>query len=544
MEGIVAILFLILFVILVSVLAKSSQRLTEAEERRKELEERERRRVKACGEVVMFFANHLGYIARECISREELEALIDAGITKEALAQEITSRIAAKEGLVLGYHLFGEWKVDVKLPTDFRERHVYVVGKSGAGKTNLLRNLIFQDIEAGSGVGVIAPEQEMLTEEILPYIPEHRIDDVIYFNPADTEAPVTFNPLQLEEGEDIDLKVDENFTTFKRVVGETGPRIDEIVRQGLYALMEIPESTLLDFERLLDRGDPTFRNKVIRRLKDPNTVHFWRDVYPQYPKDAHLPVTSRINKFTRPKAVRNVLCNPRSNINFREAMDEGKILCFNLSDGILGETNSQILGQLIVAKFQMATMSRANLPKPRRKPFYLYIDEFQTFTDAASVSYEKILSRSRKYKLGLILAHQQTGQIPSELLREIFGNVSTMISFNISQTDAAKLSKEFITEYNGQVVSIPQEEFLRLKVGQAWVKIGRHAFFMHTRLADQRPDDGRARRILERSRANYGLESLPLAEDGSGRPESQEPQAHPSKDAGSLLKDIDPKKVW
>lgn len=516
------------------------------EQRKREVEER--KRVKACGEVVMFFANHLGYIVKDCISREELEARIDTGISPEELAAAIASRIEEKEGIVLGYHLFGDFTVDVKLTPDFRERHVYIIGKSGSGKTNLLRNLIFQDLEAGNGIGVIAPEAEMIVEEILPYIPSHRIDDVIYFNPADTEAPVTFNPLALDEGEEIDLKVDETFTILKRVVGDTGPRIDEILRQGLYALMERPGSTLLDFERLLDRSDSTFRNEVIRHLKDPTTVHFWRDVYPQYPKDAHLPVTSRINKLVRPRAIRNLLCNPRSRIDFREAMDSGRILLFNLSDGILGETNSQILGQLIVSKFQMATMSRANLPKPKRKNFYLYIDEFQTFTAAATASYEKILSRARKYKLGLILAHQQTGQIPSELLREIFGNVSTMISFNVSQTDAARLSKEFVTEYNGEIISVPQEEFLALKVGQAYCKIGRHAFFMQTSLADQRPDFERAERIMERSRENYGVPPSEGENELQGEDETvsgeMKPQPKKRSKVDDILKDIDPSKIF
>ena len=178
-------------------------------------------------------------------------------------------------------------------------------------------------------------------------------------------------------------------------------------------------------------------------------------------------------------------------------MDDGKIMLFNLSDGILGETNSQLLGQLIVSKFQTATMSRANVAKQKRRPLYLYIDEFQTFTGVAATSYEKILSRARKYRLGLILAHQQTGQIPTELLKEIFGNVSTMISFNVSQRDASRLAKEFITEYDGEMIHIPEGAFLGLKVGQAYCKIGRHSFFMQTYLADQYPDRDRARLIID-----------------------------------------------
>ena len=306
-------------------------------------------------------------------------------------------------------------------------------------------------------------------------------------------------------------------------------------------------------ERLLDRADPTFRNEVIRDSTDQNTVHFFRDVYPQYPKDSHLPITNRLGRLIRPRLIRNLLCNPHSSLNFREAMDSGKILLFNLSDGILGEVNSQLLGQLIVSKFQTATMSRADLAKGERRPFYLYIDEFQTFTGVAATSYEKILSRARKYRLGLVLAHQQTGQIPTELLKEIFGNVSTMISFNVSQRDASRLAKEFISEYNGEIIHVPEEEFLGLKVGQAYCKIGRHSFFMRTYLADQSPDFDRAQYIIGKSRQNYSLpaaetEAIPKGADVDRREVTVESQAEVKQRKAKIdeetSEDLDPSKVF
>lgn len=186
--------------------------------------------------MVLFFANQLGYIARSSISREELAELIDAGITAPELAGEVGRRIAEVKGITLGYHPFGEYPLDVKLPKGAREQHIYVIGKSGYGKTNLLRTMILQDLEEGNGIGVVAPEQEMLTEEILPYVPDHRLGDAICFNPADTEYPVSFNPLYLDEGEDLDLKVDETFTILSRLIEETGPRMAELLRQSLYAL--------------------------------------------------------------------------------------------------------------------------------------------------------------------------------------------------------------------------------------------------------------------------------------------------------------------
>jgi hypothetical protein len=185
-------------------------------------------------------------------------------------------------------------------------------------------------------------------------------------------------------------------------------------------------------------------------------------------------------------------------------MDEGKILLFNLSDGVLGEQTSQLLGQLIVSKIQMAVMSRVDTPAAARRPFYLYLDEFQTFTGVAETSYEKILSRARKYKLGLTLAHQQTGQISNSLMQEILGNVSTIIAFTVSSADATKLCKEFVMDFGVEADHIPDDFLLTLKVGEAFGKIGKTVFPFKTWLADQQPDMFRAQEVIERSRMNYG----------------------------------------
>ena len=529
----------------------------------------ERQRVEACGEVVRHFANHHGYLARQVIGREELAQLIAAGLSPQELTAEITRRMDAHQGLVLGFQPgtrpgarpgagpgASPDHPPVKLTQEFRDRHIYIIGKSGSGKTNLLRNLILQDLAAGNGLGVIAPEQEMITEEILPYIPAHRLDQVIYFNPADEEAPVSFNPLHLDPGEDIDLRVDENMIIFKRAIGEaSGPRMDEILRQLFYALLARPASTLLDVEPLLSREDPTLRNEVIRQSQDPNTVRFWRDTYPQFPKDAHLPITNRLSRLTRPRSIRQLLCQPQGSLSFRQAMDTGKVLLFNLSDGILGEANSQLLGQLIVSKFQTAVMSRANVPPEQRRPFYLYIDEFQTFTGGAATSYEKMLSRARKYRLSLILAHQQTGQIPQPLLKEILGNVSTLIAFVVSRQDALRLSGELLSEVDGQVASLPSEELLTLKVGEAWCKIGRNTVFMKTHLAPQAPDYAWAEQVRSRSRQLYGGPVLgtgglvPPAEPGRapaapGAAPSGRKAAPPAGPAVDPLADLDPGEVF
>jgi hypothetical protein len=293
--------------------------------------------------------------------------------------------------------------------------------------------------------------------------------------------------------------------------------MDEILRQTFYALLERPGSTLLDIERLLIRGDASFRQEIINTTTDEQTAYFFEKTYPSYPKDSHLPITTRIGRLIRPRIVRTLLCQPGKSFNFREAMDEGKILLFNLSDGVLGEQTSQLLGQLIVSKIQMAVMSRVDTPAAARRPFYLYLDEFQTFTGVAETSYEKILSRARKYSLGLCLAHQQTGQLSNSLMQEILGNVSTIIAFNVSSADATKLSKEFVVEMGAEVEQVPSEELLRLKVGEALGKIGKTVIPFKTWLADQSPDPIRAKEVIERSRMNYGRSAIDVRSNGTSR---------------------------
>ena len=393
-------------------------------------------------------------------------------------------------------------------------------------------------------MGVLAPEQELLTEEILPYIPEKRIDDVVYVNPADPH-PVSFNPFHLDYGEDIEQKFQDTLSIFKRVMGETGARMDAILRHTLYALLERPRTTLLDIGKLLDREDPTLRNEIIRTTDDDETQTFFRSTYPSMPKDAHLPIMNRLSPLIRPRVIRNLLCNPNYSFNFRAAMDEGKIMLFNVSDGVLGEEASQILGQFIVSKMQLAVMSRADTPRAKRHPFYLYLDEFQTFTGINEMGYSKMLSRARKYGMGLTLAHQHTGQIPQNLLRDIFGNVLTLISFSVSSEDASKLSRDYIFENNGQVDGVPPTEFLRLKTGEAIVKIDKTVFRMSTFLLPSDYNEQRRDWIIDRSRQNY-------SQGGKWKPDirpPEPPRLPPKKDEDDKDdtfddEDIDPRRVF
>lgn len=487
---------------------------TAAEWRRKDREAiaAESERVRECGEVALFYANHLGYAARSVIDRNQLEKLVDSGISPERLLKELGKRCAAVPGPLLGHEILGETRVPVVLPESFRTRHLYMVGRSGSGKTTLIRRLILQDLAAGHGLAVIAPELELVEEELLPFVPEHRLDDIIYVNPADTSCPVPFNPLHLDEGEDLDLKVAETLGIFHRLFDDEGggaPRMETILRQALYTLMQVPGSTLLDLERLLDRQDDAFRKRLLRQIADEDARRFWESVYPAYPKDAHLAILNRLGRLLRPKVVRSLLCAPGKSLNVRRCLDEGKVLFFALSDGILGEQNAQLLGQLAVAKIQLGAMARADQPKEARRPFTVYIDEFQGFCSAAATSYEVLLSRARKYGVGLVLAHQQTGQIPEVLMREILGNVSSIVAFNVGATDARRLARELIGEFDGQPVSLDPKELLSLRVGEAVCRIGRSVLRLKTLPV---PEGGRAsvrEEAIRRSRLLYGAPSMP-----------------------------------
>jgi len=275
-----------------------------------------------CRQVVLDYGGALGYIARLAMNKAELEHKIyTEKVTPEALAGELHKRIAEIPGITLGFRPNGEGKLEVKLPFSMRDRHVYIIGRSGAGKTNLIRSMVLQDAYYGRGVGILAPEQELLTDEILPYIPENRVDDIVYVNPKDSARPIAFNPLHLDAGEDIEEKVEDFVTIFKRAVGDTGYRMDQILSETLHALIRHKGATLDDIERFLSRTNPAFRNEVLRSSDERSRI-FFEETYPSMDRNAANPIISRISAFTRREPVRNILCQPGKNFNFRLAMDD------------------------------------------------------------------------------------------------------------------------------------------------------------------------------------------------------------------------------
>ena len=468
---------------------------------------RDARRRRECDAVVREFTSTRGYLAGKVASGADVREWINGGISAVNLRSELDARAEAIDGPLLGHIEREGGGIPVRLPAALRARHMYAIGRTGTGKTTALRRMILQDLEAGHGFAVVAPEAEMIHDELLPFIPPSRLDDIVVVDPADLRHPISFNPLHLDEGEDLDLKSAELMAIFQRLADDTGtaaPRMEMILRQSLYALLPVANTTLLDIERLLDRQDDGFRRWIIEQTGDEETRHFWRDVYPVYPKDAHLSLVNRLGRFLRPRTIRNLLCQPGPGFNVRRAMDQRRVLLFKLSDGLLGEENAQLLGQLAVAKIQIAALSRANIPPHERELFLTFVDEFQRFANVAATSYEVMLSRARKYGLGLVLAHQQMGQIGENLMREILGNVGTVVAFQVGATDARRLSRELVGEVDGHLVPVDAEQLVSLRTGEAICRIGRSVFRMRTLPP---PEGGSAKirdDVIRRSRARYG----------------------------------------
>lgn len=328
------------------------------------------------------------------------------------------------------------------IKVDDRRRHMYVIGKTGMGKTTMLENMVLQDIYKGHGVGIVDPHGDF-AEKVIDYIPSHRINDVIYLNPADTDWPIGFNILEVQNEEQKHLIVAGLMGTFKKIWPDVwSSRMEYILNNTLLALLDYPGSTLLGINRLL--GDKKYRNKVVRKLTDPVVKAFWQNEFANYPDrymtEAVAPIQNKIGQFLSASVIRNMVAQVKSTIDIRGAMDSGKILIMNLSKGRIGEDNSRLLGGMLITKIQLSAMERVDTPEHNRKDFFLYVDEFQNF---ATPSFANILSEARKYRLSLIMAHQYVAQLDELVADAVFGNVGTIVTFRVGGADAEILEKEF-----------------------------------------------------------------------------------------------------
>lgn len=351
------------------------------------------------------------------------------------------------------------------IKTDDRRRHMYVIGKTGMGKTNLLENLVIQDIQKGHGVAFIDPHGDT-AEKLIKAIPANRINDVIYFNPSDQDFPIAFNVMEKVGPEYRHLVASGLVGVFKKIWADSwGPRLEYILRNAIMALLEYPGSTLLGVTRIL--VDKSYREKVVEKVTDPVVKSFWVDEFSKWNdrvlQEVISPIQNKVGQFLSSALIRNIVGQTVSSFDVREAMDSRKILIMNLSKGRIGEDNSALLGAMMITKIQLAAMGRVDMPEEERSDFYLYVDEFQNF---ATESFANILSEARKYHLNLVLANQYVTQIDEKVRDAIFGNAGTLISFRVGATDAEFLEKEFDPVFlMNDIVNLPKYHiYLKLMI--------------------------------------------------------------------------------
>jgi hypothetical protein len=351
------------------------------------------------------------------------------------------------------------------IKTDDRRRHMYVIGKSGTGKTTLLENLMYQDIQNGHGLALVDPHGDF-AEKIIGFVPKHRENDVIYVNPADIDFPVGFNVLEWKKEEQKFLIGAGLMGVFKKIWPDVwSARMEHIMNNCILALLDYPNSTLLGINRILTDRD--YRRIVINAVKDPVVKSFWLHEFerwePKFQKEAVAPIQNKVGQFLSSTLIRNIVAQTKSTFDVRDAMDSGKIIVINLSKGRIGEDSSRLLGGMLITKIQLAAMERVDMPEADRKDFYLYVDEFQNF---ATESFANILSEARKYRLNLIVAHQYTKQLDEMVAAAVFGNVGSILCFRVGAEDAAFLEPEFMPDFTQEdLVNIPNYQiYLKLMI--------------------------------------------------------------------------------
>ncbi len=411
-------------------------------------------------------------------------------------------------GTTLGESIYrGERKI-IRIQDEDRRRHLYAIGKTGTGKSNLFKNLILSDIYSGKGVCYLDPHGDAV-EEIIPKIPQERARDVIYFNPSDTQKPLGLNLLEWRVAEQKDFLIQEAIQIFYKLfdpnkTGIVGPQWEHWMRNASLTVMSNPEGgTLIDIPRLFI--DEQYRNKLIQHVQDPQVKQFWEKQIAQtadFHKSEMLNYfTSKFGRFISNEMMRNIIGQPKSAFNFREVMDTNKILLVNLSKGEIGEVNSNLLGMILVAKLQAAAMSRSDTPEGQRKDFYLYVDEFQNF---ATDTFSQILSEARKYRLNLNITNQYIAQLPEEIRDAVFGNVGTLVSFRIGAQDAEYLAKEFAPVFDqGDLINIDKfHAYIKLLIDG----VASQPFSIKTLKEENPTNEQIGQFIIKNSQTQYGID--------------------------------------
>jgi hypothetical protein len=393
---------------------------------------------------------------------------------------------------------------------DDRLRHMYLIGKSGTGKSTLLEVMITQDIKSGSGVGVLDPHGETI-ERVLECIPDERVDDVILIDPSDASKPVGVNLMEIKDQSQKNLMASALVSAIKQHFDYSwGPRLEYLLNYCLLTLLEVPGTTMLAITRLLE--DDNYLKYILHFVKDPVVQKFWNTEYKamkgnqKLVTEAIAPIQNKVNRFLASTTIRNILGQKNSTVDFWDIMNSGKILLINLSKGKVGADNANLLGALLVSRLQFMALQRAKIPYEERTPFYLYVDEFQNF---ATGSFEEILSESRKYKLGLYLTHQYTAQLPEEILEAVFGNVGTIATFALGAPDAKALASEFAPFFDEtDIISLERfHVYIKLMIdGMTSLPFSARILLPWDPVTSVVPKTQNKEKVVELSRQRYGTD--------------------------------------
>ena len=421
------------------------------------------------------------------------------------------------DGFLFGENTYRDQTKPVRLPHDLRSRHTYIVGASGSGKSTLLSNLIRQDLEAGAGFALLDPHGD-LVQDIMPFIPEHRVEDVVYFDPRNKDYVTPINILAAQPGEE-QLIADAVILTFRRLAEGWGPRMDYILRNVVYTLLATGGKTFADIHKLL--VDPNYRASVVQTVTTPMLQTFWSAEFPNYPKTATDPITNKFGIFLNPfSTTTHIFTQTDPTPDFFKIMQEKKVFLANLSQGQIGTETSQLLGTFIISQIQLAAMRRANVPPEERSRFTLYVDEFQNYTEEGS-AFEKMLSEARKYNLALVLANQYSAQLSGKVRDAIFGNVFTTVAFRVG-VDDARIMQKAMPLYSA-------EDLQNFDIGEAVMRCGKaeDSFNLKTFYDPNKPEPNFIDAIVEHSRKAYSIPVSQILEQEQQQAKATQQQPAP-----------------
>lgn len=448
-------------------------------------------------EIATFF--HLPYM------EEEISQVMQLRSKRAAPPQNLPNISTSADLSVFGGTNFQNEKTTFGIKTNDRRRHLYVIGKTGMGKSKMLELLVKTDILNGKGVILIDPHGD-LTHEILNFIPENRIDDVVYFNPTDMDFPIGFNPMEGVGSFEFKQNIVNGFISiFKKFFGlNWNERFEHVLRYTTLALLDYPDASILGIPRMLT--DNVFRQNVISYVSDPLVKKFWTTEFSgwndQFAGEAIVPIINKIGQFVANPMIRNIVGQEKTGFSLDDVMNKEKILLANFSIGKLGEENSALLGSMLVTKIWQTAIARASIPEEERKDTFMYVDEFQNF---ATSTFAQILSEARKYHLNLTVAHQYMQQLTQEVRATIFGNVGNIISFRVGGEDAQILAKEFepVFAVNDFLNLDMRNFFIKMSIdGQTVKPFSAETLFL------EKPVEDKSQKIIESSRKKWAKDRI------------------------------------